>query len=165
MIECPARSRATGGMFLGQHLLRLCSTLALAAVSIPALAQGDPATELDQLSGQTATMAGGLALARSQSEQGDLLGALASIDRVLMVEPAARPALLLRAALLCRIDDREGGLAQLSRLKKRDHPKADWASAQAVCTSRPASNGEAAAAPSLPASPSQRNRRWPPPGY
>jgi len=165
VIECPARSRATGDMFLGQHLLRLCSTLALAAVSIPALAQRDPATELDQLSGQTATMAGGLALARSQSEQGDLLGALASIDRVLMVEPAARPALLLRAALLCRIDDREGGLAQLSRLKKRDHPKADWASAQAVCASRPASRGEAAAPPSVPAAPSQRNRRWPPPGY
>lgn len=117
-----------------------------------ALAQDDPAAELDALSRETATSAGGLVLAHNLSGNGDLLGALAALDRVLMLEPASRPALLLRAGLLCRIDDKAGGAAQLTRLKKRDYPKKDWTEASEAC------------AKPNPA-PGQRSNRWMRPGF
>ena len=126
--------------------------LALALAVSPALAQDDPAAELDALSVETATSAGGLTLAGRLSAAGDLLGALAALDRVLMIEPASRPAQLLRASLLCRIDDKAGGAAQLARLNKRDYARTDWNQASAPCAeARPA--------------PSQRSKRWMPPGY
>ena len=126
--------------------------LALALVAAPALAQDDPAAELDALSRETATGAGGLALARSQSGSGDLLGALATIDRILMTEPTAGQALLLRASLLCRIDDKAGGAAQFARLRKRDFARNDWAQASQACAKpKP--------------TPTQRSTRWPPPGF
>ena len=142
--------------------------LALGCAASPALAQDDPAAELDALSQQTATSAGGMALARNQGENGDLLGALATIDRVLIAEPAAKPALLLRAQMLCQIDDRQGGSAQLARLKKRDFPKADWTRASAACAKPRPSAANAAETSSDPASqtpPKQRKTRWPPPGF
>lgn len=145
--------------------LRTCALpFALAMPGSPALAQDDPAAELDVLSQQSATSTGGMVLARSQGDNGDLLGALATIDRVLIAEPAAKPALLLRAQLLCRIDDRQGGTAQLARLKKRDFARADWTRANEACAKpkpEPASPSSASASPP----PTQRNRRWPPPGF
>lgn len=129
-----------------------CLALALILGAGPALAQDDPAAELDALSRETATGAGGLVLARNLSGSGDLLGALAALERVLMIEPASRPALLLRAGLLCRIDDKAGGTAQLARLKKRDYPKQEWTEASEVCA-KPKPE------------PSQRSNRWMRPGF
>lgn len=129
-----------------------CLALALLLGAGPALAQDDPAAELDALSRETATSAGGLVLARTLSGSGDLLGALAALDRVLMIEPASRPALLLRAGLLCRIDDKAGGSAQLAQLRKRDYPKQEWRAASDAC-----------AKPKT--APSQRSSRWMRPGF
>jgi hypothetical protein len=142
------RLKATGGA------LRCAGWLALALMlgAGPALAQDDPAAELDALSRETATSAGGLALARNLSGSGDLLGALAALDRVLMLEPASKPALLLRAGLLCRIDDKAGGVAQLARLKKRDYPRQEWNEASGAC-----------AKPET--APGQRSNRWMRPGF
>lgn len=126
--------------------------LMLAALAAPALAQDDPADELDALSRGSASASAGLALARTQSDSGDLLGALATLDRVLIVDAASQPALLLRGGLLCRIDDLAGGRAQLGRLKKRDFPKELWTQAQTACglTQPPATH---------------RNQRWRQPGF
>ena len=135
----------------GRQLLRSLA-LALALAASPALAQDDPAAELDALSVETATSAGGMALAGRLSDAGDLLGALAALDRVLMITPVSKTAQLLRASLLCRIDDKPGGTAQLARLKKRDFNRTDWNQASEHCAkARPA--------------PSQRSERWMPPGY
>lgn len=128
--------------------------LPLALASAPALAQDDPAAELDFLSRETTTSAGGLALASNLSVSGDLLGALAALDRVLMLEPAAKPALLLRASLLCRIDDKTGGSAQLARLSKRDFAKGDWNQVTSQC-------GKAAPPPAA----TKRSERWMRPGF
>ncbi len=124
--------------------------------AMPALAQIDPTAELDLLSHETATSAGGLALAGRLSSEGDLLGALAALDRVLITEPTYGPALLLRGSLLCRIDDKAGGAAQLARLKKHDFAKADWDQASTAC-------GQARPAPSQRSG--QRNQRWRQPGF
>ena len=129
-----------------------CVALALALTVTPALAQDDPVAELDSLSRDTATSAGGLALASNLSISGDLLGALSTLDRVLMLEPAAQPALLLRASLLCRIDDKAGGSAQLARLRKRDFAKEDWNQVSSQCA------GPRSA-------PTQRSERWRRPGF
>lgn len=126
--------------------------LMLATLAAPALAQDDPAGELDALSRESATASGGLALARTQSDSGDLLGALATLDRVLIADAASQPALLLRGGLLCRIDDLAGGRAQLGRLKKRDFPKELWAQAQSACGLSPPRS-------------TQRNQRWRQPGF
>jgi hypothetical protein len=135
----------------GRQLLRSLA-LALALAASPAPAQDDPAAELDALSVETATSAGGLALADRLSDAGDLLGALAALDRVLMIAPASGTAQLLRASLLCRIDDKAGGTAQLARLKKRDFNRIDWNQASAHCAK-------------ARTAPSQRSERWMPPGY
>ena len=80
--------------------------------------------------------------------------ALAALDRVLMLEPAAKPALLLRASLLCRIDDKTGGSAQLARLSKRDFAKGDWNQVTSQC-------GKTAPAPAA----TKRSERWMRPGF
>lgn len=126
--------------------------LPAALLAVPALAQEDPAAALDALSRETATATGGLTLAMSQSSTGDLLGALATLDRVLIADPTAREALLLRAGLLCRIDDTQGGEAQLARLNKRDFAKTAWEEAKAACTR-------------AKSAPNQRNQRWMRPGF
>ncbi len=103
-----------------------------------ALAQDNQLAELDALSANSDTSALGLALARSQIAGGDLLGALATLDRVLMANPAAKEARLLHASLLCRVDDQQGGYLAFASLKKRDFAGSVWAEAIAPCTNQEA---------------------------
>ena len=47
-------------------------------------------------------------MAQSQVSAGALLEAIATLDRVLATDPKHKLAKLLRASLLCRVDDRSG---------------------------------------------------------
>jgi Flp pilus assembly protein TadD len=89
---------------------------------------------LDSLVQASAKPKEGLALARSQAEAGTLLDALATLERVLAIEPKHKQARLLHASILCRLDDADGAKLEFGRIKAGDYKKADWAAATAPCT-------------------------------
>lgn len=110
------------------HFLRNLAACLLVAAS-PAMA--DTLSQLDDLSRISAD--GGVALARSQIRTGDLLGAVATLERVLISHPESDEALLLHASLLCRLDDRMGSLIEFDYLRGRNIPDRVWAEAAAPC--------------------------------
>lgn len=94
---------------------------------------------LDQLVLAGAKSADGVTLARSQAGSGALLDALATLERVLLTDPGNKPARLLHATILCRIDDRDGAAAEFAKLKSKDFKKPEWAAARAACAAPPES--------------------------
>ncbi len=112
---------------------------ALLMLAGPAVAQS--LEDLDRLVLASVKPADGLALARSQASAGELLDALATLDRVLAVDPKHKQARLLHASLLCRIDDREGAGAEFARLRSKDYKKAEWSAALAPCAATSTGQG------------------------
>lgn len=114
---------------------------AFLAVSLvlPQRAVAQTLEALDQLVVVSAKPADGLALARSQAGSGALLDSLATLERVLMTDAKNKPAQLLHANILCRIDDRDGAAAEFAKLRAKDFKKPEWAAAQAACA-RPAAS-------------------------
>jgi hypothetical protein len=113
----------------------------------PAQAQIDPGdaaalAELDPLT-DAVDPGSGMTQARQQIGDGDLVGAVATLERVLMFYPEADPALVLHASLLCRLDDRDGARAELGELRGRTIPNQAWAEVTAACgpMPRPAARG------------------------
>jgi hypothetical protein len=91
--------------------------LAILAGGGAAPAQADTLAEIDALSKATDKPASGIALARRQIEQDELLEAAASLERVLMRYPDNLEARLLHAGLLCRIDDRRGAILEFDLVR------------------------------------------------
>jgi Tfp pilus assembly protein PilF len=114
-------------------ILPLCAVAACLSLA-GAPAQAEPIAELEALSRGTATPAAGIALARKQMNGSDYLGALATLERVLISHPEAEEALLLHASLLCRLDDREGAVIELDELRGRPFPDRLWNDATAPCS-------------------------------
>lgn len=112
---------------------RSTALLAGAALLAVGSAKAETPEQLDGLVDATKAEASGMILARSQADSAQWLEALASLDRVLALHPKSHAARLLQVEYLCRIDDRPGGIVALSKLKKKQHPKADWAATLAVC--------------------------------
>ena len=104
-----------------------------AAAILPLSATAQSLEALDQLVLASAKPADGLALARSQAESGAWLVALATLERVMMIDAKNKPASLLHASILCRIDDRDGAAAEFAKLKSKDFKKSEWAAARAAC--------------------------------
>lgn len=92
------------------------AALCLILLATPAMAQIDPLDELDSLSRATADPVSGLALANRQADRGDLIGALATTERIIALHPESDEALLVHAGLLCRLDDLDGARAELAEL-------------------------------------------------
>lgn len=113
----------------------------LAALILPQSAFAQSLEDLDQLVQGSVKPADGLALARSQTSSGGLLDALATLDRVLAVDPKHKQARLLHASLLCRIDDRDGAAVEFARLRSKDYKKADWSAALAPCAAATTGQG------------------------
>ena len=97
--------------------VRIGAACALGVASA-AMGQADPAAELDALSQESVQAGPGVALARRQIGAGDLMAAVATLERVLMGNADADAALLLHASLLCRLDDRDGARAELVALDR-----------------------------------------------
>lgn len=111
-------------------------TIALAflvMISMPTSAQ--TLEQLDALSDQTADEQNGIELARKQTERGELLEALATIERVLTRFPGSAEARLNHAMLLCRIGDPQGALIEFDRLKEKNYPPQALRQAIANCRS------------------------------
>lgn len=92
--------------------------LAMALAAAPAAAQA--VEELDALAAASQAEDAGTALAQQQAARGEWLEALATLDRVLAVNPRSQGSRLLHALYLCEVDDKQGGLLELSRLKPRE---------------------------------------------
>lgn len=90
-------------------------------------------TEIDALSDAAMDEQLGIAEANKQAERGDLLEALATLERVLAVFPKSNGARVLHAVYLCDVDDKQGGLVELNQLKKKDIGKEALAAAYVRC--------------------------------
>ncbi len=115
-----------------------CWLLAAAALCLAgeAVAQADPIAELEAMSQASGALGSGMALARRQVAAGELAGALATLERVLIRHPESDAALLLHASLLCRLDDREGAMLELDAVRDRTPDRQAWAEASAACAAR-----------------------------
>jgi hypothetical protein len=93
----------------------------------------DPVADLDALALASSEAGSGIAMARAQIGDGDLLGAAATLERILLAYPEEERALLLHAGLLCRLDDPEGARLELAPLRGRAISAEAWAEATAGC--------------------------------
>jgi hypothetical protein len=103
---------------------------------LPAQAQDVPA-ELEALIAPAQEEAGGIALARQQIAESDLLGAAATLERVMIADPEAIEARLLHAGLLCRLDDRAGARVALGLLRGQAVADAAWQEFTGACGAMP----------------------------
>ncbi len=118
--------------------LRLgAAAFGLAIVAGPA--QADTFEVLDALSDASADETTGIALAREQATRGEYLEALATLERVLAENPKSREARLIHALFLCRVDDQQGGLVAIDKLKKKHYGAEVLDQARASCTQGAAS--------------------------
>lgn len=109
----------------------LCGSL----IALPPLHAETPA-QLDALARATATPAAGIALARRQVTAGNMLDALATLERVIINSPQNNEARLLHAAVMCRLDDRQGAMVELDQIRGRQIADAAWAEANEACSGR-----------------------------
>jgi hypothetical protein len=111
------------------------------AVASAAPAPADPAASLDALSVASDRIDSGMAAAERLWRAGDALGALAALERLMIVHPEAHGAMLQHASLLCRLDDRDGAKVEFDQLTRSEFPAAVWASATAPCGGSPTDYG------------------------
>ena len=111
--------------------------------STAAWAQVDATAELDALVQKSRDNSSGTALALRQIADGDLVGATLTLDRVLVNDPNAEEARLMRAGLFCRLDDPDGAKAELDELAGSRILDAHWGEIKAACgpIARPTANG------------------------
>ncbi len=114
------------------HIAACLSVIAM--LSAPASAQS--LAELDRLSDLTANEETGVAAAQEQAGRGAYLEALSTLERVMAAFPESVSARLLHAVYLCRIDDRQGGLVEISQMDEDLFGAANIADARDRC-SRP----------------------------
>jgi len=122
-------------MGLGKLPAAFIAGVAGMALSAGPLAAATPA-ELDALVGASAQPASGVALARKQIRAGNMLDALATLERVMINNPRSNEARLLHASVLCRIDDRRGATVELDTLRGRTISQALWAEVDDACANR-----------------------------
>jgi hypothetical protein len=105
----------------------------------PLPARAETPEQLDVLIDASQDEAGGTALAQQQAARGEYLEALATLERVLAMNPKSQGSRLLHALYLCEVDDKQGGRMELSQLRPRDLARrrrdgeAILANAQARC--------------------------------
>ena len=112
--------------------LRVVGALLALGLACPPLG-AETLEELDAMSDASTDEAAGIAAAREQAARGEYLEALATLERVLAVHPRSRDARLIHAIYLCEIDDRRGGLVEISKLKEKHYGRQLLAEARARC--------------------------------
>jgi hypothetical protein len=89
--------------------------------------------ELDALSDLSANEETGIEAAREHADRGEYLEALATLERVLAVHPKSHNARLIHAIYLCRIDDKQGGLVEIGKLKNKNYGDGVLSEARVMC--------------------------------
>lgn len=98
----------------------------LALLAAPSPVRAETPAQLDQQLRATAKLPTGLGLVRQRIRDGDLTGALAAVERVIILDPLDAEARLLHASLLCRLDDRPGSQTEFDPLRGHDLPDKLW---------------------------------------
>jgi hypothetical protein len=111
----------------------ICALL-LGGALVVAPAYGETLEELDALSDATVDEASGIAAARAQADSGQYLEALATLERVLALFPKSAEARLVHAIYLCDVDDKQGGLVEIDKFKKKEFGEELIEDARARCT-------------------------------
>ena len=111
--------------------IHLVFSLLLLSMSVPASAE--TLEELDRLAEASVEEQPGIALAQAQAERGELLEAIATLERVLALHPKSQNARLLHAVYLCDTDDQLGGAVELGKLKRKKYPDQSWSVALSRC--------------------------------
>ncbi len=101
-------------------------------ISSPALAQQGQ-DEFESLIVPALAIDSGIALARRQIADKDLLGSAGTLERVLFAHPEAAAPRLLYASVMCRLDDPDGARLEISLLRGRAVPDDAWAEVAAAC--------------------------------
>jgi Flp pilus assembly protein TadD len=109
------------------------AALAMAATPVCA-AQAETLAELDAMSDTSVNEEAGVTQAQSQQARGELLEAIATLERVLADNPKSASARLLHALYLCQIDDPEGGRVELGKLDAKLYTDAIMAEVRGQCT-------------------------------
>ena len=112
-------------IFAGVSLLALAATPAL----------GQTLADLEPLVAATTRPATGTALARRQIAGGNLLEALATLERIILNHPESDEARMLHAGVMCRLDDRTGAMVELDALRNRQISEALRTEANDACAS------------------------------
>ena len=120
-------------MAIRNRVLLLTAGLAALAFAAPAQAQSDSAAEIDRIVDQSRAVGPGLNLARDQIAQDDLIGAVATLERLLVDHPESDDALLLHVALLCKLDDAAGARTELGELRDVGGSDVVWLEVRAAC--------------------------------
>jgi hypothetical protein len=98
----------------------------------PAQAQSDDQA-IEALVAESSSPAAALAAARAQTENGDLPGAAATLERVLLDDPNAHDARVMYAATLCRLGDLQAARIEIGKLDRHDIGGPAWADAEQAC--------------------------------
>lgn len=115
--------------------------LAAAALAAASAHAQSGESEIDRLIDQSGDPRAAMALARRLIGEDDLVGAAATLERVLIGNPYDDAALLLHASLLCRLDDKAGARAELASLSGVAANGAGWAEVTAACGPVPRPGG------------------------
>lgn len=94
--------------------------LGAGCVAFAAPVQAQTLEDLDRLSDLSATEQGGIAAARDLAGGGDLLEAIATLERVMAANPRSVDARILHAFYLCAIDDLQGARVELDVMEDDD---------------------------------------------
>lgn len=116
--------------------LRILAAAFMVAASAQAFSQ--TLDEIDTLSDRSAAEQSGIDLAREQTDRGEVLEALATIERVLTLFPNSATARLEHARLLCRMGDPQGAQIEFRKLKSKHYPAKTLSQAIASCQTTPA---------------------------
>lgn len=103
------------------------------AFALPVWAQDRPESAIESLIDSSSTPTTALAVAKQQSEAGDISAAAATLERVLLVDRTAHMVRLTYVSLLCRLDDRQAAAFELTKLKGYPIDDAAWTQIQADC--------------------------------
>ena len=106
--------------------------LVAALCADPAAAQRPP-VDVETLIAAPLSPNTGIALARAQIADRDLLGAAGTLERVVLAHPEAVSPRLLYASILCRLDDVEGAEVEVAALNGYPLAEADWAEVTRAC--------------------------------
>lgn len=91
--------------------------------------------ELDRLSDISLEEESGIAAAREQAGRGELLEALATLERVMAVQPRSANARILHAYYLCAIDDLQGGMVEIDNMDEDEFGENNLAELRQRCPS------------------------------
>lgn len=124
-----------------RHRLFSVAFVAASLWAAPACAQSAELAEIDALVRNSEGVQSGMALARRQIGESDLIGAVATLERLLIDHPEADEALLLHVSLLCRLDDKQGARAELAEMDRIRVSETAWAEVTAACGAVPRPQG------------------------